>query len=542
MAYFTMSHLFSDLETHIRIMLMIALFFVFIYEAINGFHDTANSVVTIIYTCALPSHSAVIMSGIFNFLGVIFSGLSVAYTIIHLLPLYLFTNTNANHILVMIFSILFAAILWNLGTWYLGLPTSSSHTLIGTLIGIGLINAIINHCSIIQGLNISKLINIFSSLIISPIIGLILAKIIIMLLYKYWNNNSKYGNIHETPTEQAQKIGTRQPSLWIRSFLIISAAGVSFSHGANDGQKGIGLIMLLLIGVAPASFMLNMHSNTKIISHTRDAINNFHEYYIQHYNDIHHIIPSEIISMPILTALTQLKTIAPSFQEKTKIINSDTKYFNEKILSLDTKKQRKKFFCDLSLTLIIIHDTSSILKNLNSYTQLNIDQRSQIRTLLICIIDVLDQIIALPETSYANKNFIKHLKKHLINTIEYAPTWIILAVALSLSLGTVIGWKRVAITIGEKIGKKEMTYAQGLSAQLTTAISIGAASYSGMPVSTTHVLSASVTGSMLINGWGGVQKKIIKNILITWILTLPVSIILSSSFYWLTLQLLSQYI
>lgn len=533
-----MSYLFSDLEIHIRIMLMIALFFVFIYEAINGFHDTANSVVTVIYTYALPSHSAVIMSGVFNFLGVILSGLSVAYTIIHLLPLYLLTNTSAHHILAMIFSILFAAILWNLGTWYLGLPTSSSHTLIGTLIGIGLTHAIITQCPITQGLNISKLINIFASLIISPIIGLILAKIIIILLYRYWNNNKKYENIHITPTEQAKKIGKRQPSLWIRSILITSAAGVSFSHGANDGQKGIGLIMLLLIGVAPASFMLNMNSSTHIISHTKNAINNFHAYYIQHYNDIHNIVPSEITSIPVSTALHQLQIIVPSFPEKIHIINNDnTINFNEKILSLDTTTKRKKFFCDLSLTLIMIQDTALLLDNLNSYTQLNINQRSQLRQLLICIIDVLDQIIALPEISYKNKNFIAHLKKNLINTVEYAPTWIILGVALSLSLGTIIGWKRVAITIGEKIGKKEMTYAQGLSAQLTTAISISAASYAGMPVSTTHVLSASLTGSMLMHGWG-VQKKIIKNILITWILTMPISIILSSSFYWFTLKLL----
>lgn len=538
MACFTMSYLFSDLETHIRIMLIIALFFVFIYEAINGFHDTANSVVTVIYTCALSARNAVIMSGIFNFLGVILSGLSVAYTIIHVLPLYFFTSTSANHILAMIFSILFAAILWNLGTWYLGLPTSSSHTLIGTLIGIGVTNAIITHCSIIQGLNISKLINIFLSLIISPIIGLILAKIIIILLYRYWNNKNE--NIHATPTEQIQKIGTRQPSFWIRVVLIISAAGVSFSHGANDGQKGIGLIMLLLIGVAPAGFMLNLNSNTNNLSRTKDAINNFHEYYVQNYNDTRNIVPSEITSMPMSTALDQLKIIVPSFKEKIyTIYDNNISHFNEKISSLDTKIKRKNFYCDLSLTLIMIHDVTLLLENLNNYTQLNINQRCQIRQLLICIIDVLDQMMTLPGLSYKNKNFITHTKKCLINTVEYAPTWIIFAVALSLSLGTVIGWKRVAITIGEKIGKKEMTYAQGLSAQLTTAISISAASYTGMPVSTTHVLSASVTGSMLMHGWG-VQKKIIKNILITWILTMPISIILSSSFYWLTIKIFPQ--
>lgn len=535
-----MSYLFADLEIHIRIMLVIALFFVFIYEAINGFHDTANSVATVIYTCALPARSAVIMSGIFNFLGVMLSGLSVAYTIIHLLPLYIFTNTSANHILAMIFSILFAAILWNLGTWYLGLPTSSSHTLIGTLIGIGLTNAIITQCPIIQSLNIIKLINIFLSLVISPITGLILSKIIIILLYRYWNNNKKYENIHITPSEQVIKIGKRQPSLWIRSILITSAAGVSFAHGANDGQKGIGLVMLLLMGIAPASFMLNMHTDKKIISHTRDAVNHLHTYYIQHYNDIQHIVPSEIISLPISTALYQLKIIVPSFQKKIYITNNnDIIYFNEKIFSLDTKTKRNKFFCDLSLTLIIIHDTVLLLDNLNSYKQLNVEQRSQIRQSLVYIIDVLEQIIALPETSYKNKKFITQLKKHLTNTIEYAPTWIILAIALSLSLGTIIGWKRVAITIGEKIGKKDMTYAQGLSAQLTTAISISVASYAGLPVSTTHVLSASVIGSMLMHGWG-VHKKIIKNILITWILTMPVSIMLSSSFYWITLKVFPQ--
>ncbi|WP_159714960.1 inorganic phosphate transporter [Blochmannia endosymbiont of Camponotus nipponensis] len=539
-----MSHFLFNLEIHISIMLILALILVFIYEAINGFHDTANSVVTVIYTCALNSHSAVLMSGIFNFLGVIFGGLSVAYAIIHLLPTYFFMNTNANHILVMIFSMLFAAILWNLGTWYFRVPTSSSHTLIGTLIGIGLVNAMITHCPMTQGLNIPKLTNIFLSLIISPIIGLIIAKIMMLILCRYWNNNNKKNkNIHTTPTQQMQEHGRPQPSLWTRVILILSAAGVSFSHGANDGQKGIGLVMLLLIGVAPASFMLNMHANSHDISRTRDAVNNFYEYYTQHGNTFKIIIPSEMASMPISTALNQLAIIIPSFKEETQIFannnndNNNTVCYNKYLYSSETETQIRKIFHDLPLTITIINNASLLLKNLDSYAQLNIEQRSQMRQLIIYIVDILDQVTALPETSYKNKHFLKNLKKHLLNTIEYAPTWIIFTVALSLSLGTIIGWKRVATTIGEKIGKREMTYAQGLSAQLTTAISIGTASYAGMPVSTTHVLSSSITGSMLIRGWG-VQGKTIKNILITWSLTLPVSIALSGSFYWITLHLL----
>lgn len=538
-----MLYLFSDLEIHIKIMLVLALCFIFIYEAINGFHDTANSIVPVIYTCALRSHSAVMMSGIFNFLGVILSGVSVSYTIIHLIPTYFFINTNASHILAMIFSMLFAAILWNLGTWYLGLPTSSSHTLIGALIGIGCANSIIMNCPITQGLNISQLINIFLSLIISPIIGLILARIMMLLLCRYHN---KYQEIHATPSEQAQLFGKKQPSLWTRIILIISAAGVSFSHGANDGQKGIGLIMLLLVGVAPAGFMLNMNADKNDIIRTRNAISNFQEFYIQNYNDFKNITSIEIKSMPISIVLNQLTVIEPSSKESLHISTNKNDYYQSTnnnyryISKLHSENQIKKSFYDLSLILTIINNALLLLENLENYKELNLDQRSQIRQLLISIADILDQIITYPELSYKNKNFLKQLKEHLLYTVEYAPTWIILAVALSLSLGTTIGWKRVAITIGEKIGKKEMTYAQGLSAQLTTAISIGTASYIGMPVSTTHVLSSSITGSMLIRGWG-VQGKIIKNILITWTLTLPVSTILSGGFYLLTLKILHNF-
>ncbi|URJ25118.1 inorganic phosphate transporter [Candidatus Blochmannia ocreatus (nom. nud.)] len=537
-----MSYFLFNLDTYVRVMLILALTLIFIYEIINGFHDTANSVVSVIYTCALRPHNAVLISGVFNFLGVTLSGLSVAYTIVHLLPTYFFTNTSVNNTLAMIFSILFAAILWNLGTWYLRLPTSSSHTLIGALIGIGFAHAIITNCPITHGLNISKLIKIFLSLIISPIIGLILAKLIMLILYKYCDYTG-YDSIHTTPTKKLKTYGKSQPSLWTRTMLIISAAGVSFSHGANDGQKGIGLIMLLLIGIAPASFMLNLNSSNYDIARTNHAINDFQEYYIKHNNSFRNIVPSEIISMPITRAFNQLKILFPSIEKSIQTIIYNDKHaacYNNNPIQTDI--QIKKIFHDFSLNLTMMHNISLLLNNLDDYKKLNTTQRLQIRQLLIYIVDILDQIIDLPETSHHDKYFLKNLKENLLYTIEYAPTCIIFAVALSLSLGTIIGWKRVAITIGEKIGTKEMTYAQGLSTQLTTAISISTASYVGMPVSTTHILSSSITGSMLTQNWKGIQIKTIKNILITWSLTFPVSITLSGSFYWSTLKLLHKYI
>ncbi len=159
------------------------------------------------------------------------------------------------------------------------------------------------------------------------------------------------------------------------------------------------------------------------------------------------------------------------------------------------------------------------------------------RRLLLCVSDTVDKVAKLPETSADDKRFLNKLKSDLLGTVEYAPIWIIVAVALALGIGTMIGWRRVATTIGEKIGKKGMTYAQGMSAQVTAAVSIGVASYTGMPVSTTHILSSSVAGTMLVDG-GGLQSRTIKNIAMAWVFTLPVCILLSGSLYWIALKLI----
>lgn len=498
-----MLHLFAGLDYHTGLLLVLALLFVLFYEAINGFHDTANAVATVIYTRAMRSQLAVVMAGVFNFFGVLLGGLSVAYAIVHLLPTDLLLNVGSAHGLAMVFSMLLAAIIWNLGTWYFGLPASSSHTLIGAIIGIGLTNALLTGTSVVDALNIPKMIGIFLSLVISPIVGLVVAGGLVFVLRRCWSGSKKRRRIHMTPAEREKIDGKKKPPFWTRIALIVSAIGVSYSHGANDGQKGIGLIMLVLIGVAPAGFIVNMNASGYDITRTRDAVNHLEQYYQQH-NDV----------------LTQMAQMAPP--------------------ALPTPEQNpgnpQEFHCDASRVVPAIERTQSLLNNLQSYDALNVEQRSQLRRLLMCISDTADKTARLKNVPVEDQRFLGKLKGDMLNTVEYAPVWIIIAVALALSLGTMVGWRRVATTIGEKIGKKGMTYAQGMSAQMTAAVSIGVASYTGMPVSTTHVLSSSVAGTMLVDG-GGVQGRTIKNILLAWVFTLPVSILLSGSLYWLALKL-----
>lgn len=494
----SMLHLFTDLEFYTGLMLVLALLFVLFYEAINGFHDTANAVATVIYTRAMRAQFAVVMAGVFNFLGVLLGGLSVAYAIVHLLPTDLLLNVSSGHGLAMVFSLLLAAIIWNLGTWYFGIPASSSHTLIGAIIGIGLTNAIVTDSSIVDALNIPKMISIFLSLILSPIIGLVVAGAMIFLLRRYWSGTKKRRRIHLTPAEREKQDGKRKPPFWTRTALILSAVGVSFSHGANDGQKGIGLIMLVLIGVAPAGFVVNMSASGYDITKTHDAVVHLQQYYEKHQPALQHAIDNT----PAVPAQTDA---------------SDT-----------------DFHCNSARTPIVLNQTEQMLANISSYDELTADQRAQMRRLLMCIADTATEVAKLPETSAQDARFLKTLSRDLLNTVEYAPIWIIIAVALALSIGTMVGWKRVAVTIGEKIGKKGMTYAQGVSAQVTAAVSIGVASYTGMPVSTTQVLSSAVAGTMIVDG-GGVQSKTVKNIALAWILTLPVSIGLSGLLYWISL-------
>ncbi|QNS01745.1 MAG: inorganic phosphate transporter [Buchnera aphidicola (Pentalonia nigronervosa)] len=467
-----------------------AIIIVLFYETINGFHDTANSVSTLIYTRSISENSAVIISGIFNFLGVIFGGLTVAYTIVHLLPNDILLNIYSKNALAMIFSILLASIIWNLFTWYFCLPASSSHTLIGAIIGTNLTHSIITHTSLIHVFDLSKIKNVFLSLVFSPIIGLIIAGIFIILLHVFFKN--KFYQIYMTPLENKKINKQKYPPILIRLILIISSIGVSYAHGANDGQKGIGLIMLILIGLTPSLFSVNIHANKNDIIHTRNTIYDLKKFYL-----------------------------------KNNTICVKKNHIQNKIDTSDVNNHINK-------NLQNIKNIQMLLDNIHDYNSLNTIQRLQLRQFLLCVSNEIEYVITMFELDFKDRMFLNTSKKTILSTIEYAPIWIILIIAASLSIGTMLGWKRIVITIGEKIGKKSMTYAQAMAAQITASISINIASYTGIPVSTTHILSSSLAGSMLVDG-NGIQIKTIQNILIAWMLTVPISILLSSILYWILL-------
>ena len=218
------------------------------FEFVNGFHDTANAVATVIYTHSLEPHLAVVWSGLWNFIGVLTSSGAVAFGIVSLLPVELILNAGTHAGFAMIFALLFSAILWNLGTWYFGLPNSSSHTLIGSILGVGLMNQLMapRHTGT-SGVDWTQAIGVGKSLFFSPLIGFLCSALLFLVMKRLVHNHRLY----------CEPKGTEPPPFWIRSMLVLTCTGVSFAHGSNDGQKGMGLIMLILVGTVPAAYALN---------------------------------------------------------------------------------------------------------------------------------------------------------------------------------------------------------------------------------------------------------------------------------------------
>ncbi len=341
-------------------LLWLALFLALGFEFINGFHDTANAVATVIYTRTLKPVWAVLWSGVWNFAGALTSTGAVAYGIINLLPPALMNSHSVPGIAV-IFSFLISAILWNLGTWWLGLPISSSHTLIGSILGVGIAaSLLLPEGGVLHGINWRQFEQAALSLLISPLAGFSFSYVA-MKLAKVLN----VGVNRPPPNLDGP------PPPMMRAFLMLTSMGVSFAHGSNDGQKGMGIIMLVLFGLFPRDYKLD------------------------------------------------------------------------------------------------------------------------------------------PETNVL-------------------PFWVKLIVAVMLALGTMVGWKRVVTTIGERIGREHMTYRQGAVAEAVTALTILAADGYGLPVSTTHVLSSGVAGTMIANH-SGVQRRTIRNIALAWVMTLPVCIVLGAA-------------
>jgi low-affinity inorganic phosphate transporter len=486
---------FSGLDAWVVVSLVLAVGFVLTFEFINGFHDTANAVATVIYTKAMAPHLAVFLSGAFNFLGVLLGGVGVAYAIVHLLPVELLINVNTGHGLAMVFSLLAAAITWNLGTWYFGIPASSSHTLIGSILGVGLANAMINNIPMADGINWQKVIDIGSSLIFSPIAGFFVSALVLLGL-KWWRPLSK---MHKTPDQRRKLDDKKHPPFWNRLVLVVSAMTVSFVHGSNDGQKGIGLIMLVLIGIVPAQFVLDLSSTTYQIEHTRDATLHLSQFYQRN-----------------SATLGEFLALGKSKAGDLPVSSS----------------------CNPTQTEPTINALLNTLKGVTDYRSLSAENRIEVRRYLLCMDDTARKVGKIPELGAREKSDLEKLRKDLTVTTEYAPFWVIFAVALALGMGTMIGWKRVVLTIGEKIGKQGMTYAQGMSAQITTTLAIGLANIWALPVSTTHILSSGVAGTMVANK-SGLQGGTIRNILLAWVLTLPATVALSAGMFWLASKALA---
>jgi inorganic phosphate transporter, PiT family len=487
------SHLLGDLSTmHSTsvlpyVLLGIALLVALGFEFVNGFHDTANAVATVIYTHSLEPHVAVVWSGFWNFLGVMVSSGLVAFTIISLLPVELILQVGSKAGFAMVFALLVAAIIWNLGTWYFGLPASSSHTLIGSVIGVGIANQMMSGKSGTSGVDWGQAANIGKSLLLSPIVGFGVAALLLLLAKSLIRDEKLY----RAPE------GSEPPPFYIRCLLILTCTGVSFFHGSNDGQKGMGLIMLILIGTVPTAYALN-HAVTFKDSQDFIAISRQAAESLDHYVD-----PNAVIG---------------------DARDDVTDYIRTKQFNANTMLAMRTLVNDIG-------NETSVYKELKNVPN---DRVRNFRNDLYLISEALRLTAksGQPKFAPADGAVLAAYKKHVDYSTRFIPTWVKVAVAMALGLGTMVGWKRIVVTVGEKIGKQHLTYAQGAVAEITAMATIGAADGFGLPVSTTHVLSSGVAGTMAANR-SGIQLSTVRNLALAWVLTLPVAMILSGSLFWL---------
>ena len=468
--------------------LLLALGLALSFEFVNGFHDTANAVATVIYTHSLKPWIAVVWSGLWNLTGVLTSTGMVAFGVISLLPVELVIHVGSAPGFAMVFSLLISAIIWNVGTWYFGLPASSSHTLFGSIMGVGLANAMLSPGHVFgEGVNWAKAKEIGMALLISPIIGFVFAGLLLLLCKAL----IKRPELYDSPKKDAP------PPFWIRSLLVLTCTGVSFAHGSNDGQKGMGLIMLILIGIVPATFAVDLSASESALKD--------------------------------LSATTQ--TISFQMDKHSPGVAMAGGPVADQTISDYLKPSGKAAVDTFAAIGTKCREISSALEGHKSLTELNEDQRRSLRNDLFLVSESLGKatkqnLITDPD----EKKAAGALKKHMDKLTKFIPIWVKFAVALALGLGTMVGWKRIVVTVGEKIGKSHLTYAQGASAELVTFATIEAADIFGLPVSTTHILSSGIAGTMAANR-SGLQMQTLRNIVLAWVLTLPVCILLGATIF-----------
>jgi inorganic phosphate transporter, PiT family len=473
------------------LLLFVALLIALGFEFVNGFHDTANAVATVIYTHSLPAQFAVVWSGSFNFLGVLLSSGAVAFGIISLLPVELILQVGSSAGFAMVFALLIAAIVWNAGTWYLGLPASSSHTLIGSIIGVGVANALLHGQDGTSGVDWGQATNVGKALLFSPVVGFILSAILLLAMKILIRQRTLY----QAPTTD------KPPAWWIRGLLIFTCTGVSFAHGSNDGQKGMGLIMLILIGTVPTTYALNR------------------------------ALPASQIAEYSINSAAASKIV----EEKAAgydILGNPRPAVTEYVTH---HKINEGTYPSLA---VLIRDIDKQVKEYGSIAKIPAQAVGNTRNDMYLAAEALRNLMKDKEADLSLQDVatLNAYKRSLDDATKFIPTWVKVAVAIALGLGTMIGWKRIVITVGEKIGKSHLTYGQGAAAELVAAGTIAAADMYGLPVSTTHVLASGIAGTMAANG-SGLQLSTIRNIAMAWILTLPAAMMLSAFLYFLFLHL-----
>ena len=468
------------------VLLGVALLIALGFEFVNGFHDTANAVATVIYTHSLEPHVAVVWSGLWNFVGVITSSGAVAFSIVSLLPVELILKVSKGSGFSMVFALLVAAVLWNLATWWRGLPVSSSHTMIGSILGVGLANQFINGRTGTSGVDWDQVFKVFKALVFSPIIGFVLAA----LLFFVFKMVAKDPRLYKAPE------GTAPPPFYIRALLVLTCTGVSFAHGSNDGQKGMGLIMLILVGTVPTAYALN---------HTvdRGSVQTFAAVSTQVSDAVGHYV-------------SPAATVQDSGPELERFIATH-KYEPSTMLALQQ----------------MVVDIRNEAVGYGSLGNVPEDMQTNVRNQMYVTSETMRLLPKFgPKMNAPDIKVLNNYKGFLDKSTKYIPSWVKVAVALALGLGTMVGWKRIVITVGEKIGKTHLTYAQGAAAELVAMVTILGADRFGLPVSTTHVLSSGVAGTMAANG-SGLQRSTLMNIAAAWVFTLPAAALLSGCLFWL---------
>ena len=454
-------------------LLVFALTMVLMFEATNGFHDAANAVATVIYTKSLKPTEAVVWSGIMNFIGVLVGGIAVAYALVELLPAQVLSPPDGGPAVAMLIALLASALFWNILTWWFALPNSSSHCLIGALIGVSVGNALAHSHGLAEGVHWHQLTTVLEGLALSPALGFLLAGGLYLMTRKTVHDPHLY-----------QPAGQKPPVWWMRATLIFTCTGVSFAHGTNDGQKSIGMIMLTIIGLFPANYALNPEAGHALSD--LPAVMQKAQPLIEKYGDEQK-----------MAALNSVRFIESRGSGITRLASAAT---NDNGQSVGLGSEAAQ-------------------------------QRAGVRDNIYQVIAQLKHVEDAGGVSEGDKKQTKELSKQLGKTVEYAPWWVRILSALCLGIGTMIGYKRIVTTLGERLVKIHLTPAQGAAAEVVSAAVIGVAGFTGLPVSTTHIVTSGIGGTMVSAG-AGLQYGTISRIVMAWVFTLPVTILISAAIYY----------